>query len=69
MLHLRYSHYAPVNTCSYTVILTKTSSEMSNTWVGYIIFNNNDFAALWDHDKVFRLSKNTFLGHFSFIAN
>ena len=34
--------------------------------VGYIIFHNNDFVALWDCDKVFRLSKNTFLGNFSF---
>ena len=35
--------------------------------VGYIFFHNNDFVALWDCDKVFRLSKNTFLGNFSFI--
>ena len=37
--------------------------------IGYIIFHNNDFAALWNRDKVFKLSKNTFLGNFSFTAN
>ena len=58
-----------LNTCSYTIILIKTSSQKSKTRVGYIIFHNNDFAALWDHDKVFRLSKNTFPGNFSFIAD
>ena len=45
------------------------SFEKSKTRVGYIILHNNDFVALWDSSKVFRLSKNTFLCNFSFIAN
>ena len=51
-----------------TIIFTKTSQK-SKTRVGYIIFHNNGFAALRDRNKVFRLSKNTFQGNFSFIAN
>ena len=58
-----------LNTCIYAIILIKTSSGKPKTRVGYIIFHNNDFAALWDSEKVFRLSKDTFLGNFSFIAN
>ena len=38
--------YLKLNTCSYTIILIKTSSQKSKTTVGYIIFHNNDFAAL-----------------------
>ena len=57
------------DTCIYTIILIKTSSQKSKTRVGYITFYNHDFAALWDCYKVFRLSKNNFLGNFSFIAN
>ena len=46
-----------LNTCIYTFVLIKTSQK-STTRVGYITFHNNEFAALWDHYKVFRLSKN-----------
>ena len=58
-----------LNTWVYTIILIKTSSQKSKTRVGYITFYNNDFAALWDCYKVFRLNKNNFLDNFSFIAN
>ena len=55
--------------CIYTIILIKTSSQKSRTRVGFVIFYNNDFAALWDCYQVFRLNKNNFLDNFSFIAN
>ena len=55
--------------CIYTIILIKTSSQKSRTRVGFVTFYNNDFAALWDCYKVFRLNKNNFLDNFSFIAN
>ena len=58
-----------LNTWVYTIILIKTSSQKSKTRVGYITFYNNDFAALWDCYKVFRLNKNNFLDNFSFITN
>ena len=58
-----------LNTCIYTIILIKTSSQKSKTRVGYITFYNNDFTALWDCYKVFRLNKNNFLDSFSLIAN
>ena len=45
------------------------SSEVSKTRVGYVNFYNNDFGALWDCYKVFRLNKNNFLDNFSFISN
>ena len=55
-------------TCIYTIVLIKTSQK-SKIRVGYITFNHNDFATLWDCYKVYRLSKNNFLDNFSFIAN
>ena len=55
--------------CIYTIILLKTFCQKSKTWVYYLTFNNNDFAALRDCYKVFRLSKNNFLDNFSIIAN
>ena len=58
-----------LNTCSYPIFLIKTSSQNSKTRVSYIVFQNNGFAALRDGNKVFRLSKNTFIDKFSFIAN
>ena len=50
----------------FTIIFFKTSSQKSKTRVGYVTFHNNDFAALWDCYKVFRLSRNNFLDNFSF---
>ena len=58
-----------LNTYIYTIILIKTSSQKSKTRVGYLAFYNNDFVALWDCFKVFRLNRNNFLGNLSFIAN
>ena len=63
-----FLYQAGLNNCIYTIILIKTSQKWK-TGVGYITCHNNDFAALWDRYKVFRLSKNNFLGNFSFIAN
>ena len=37
--------------------------------VHYLTFHNNDFVALRECYKVFRMSKNNFLDNFSFIAN
>ena len=51
------------------ILLLETPSQKYKTRVGCITFYNNNFAALWDHYKVFRLSKNDFLGNFSFIVN
>ena len=61
------SHYR-LNTCIYTIILVKTPFQKSKTRLQCLIFYNNYFAALQDHSKVFRLSKNNFLDNFSFIA-
>ena len=58
-----------LNTWVYIIILIKTSSQKSKNRVGYATFYNNDFVALWDCYKVFRLNKNNFLDNFSFIAN
>ena len=51
------------------LILVFTQLCLSKTRVGYVTFNNNDFAALWDCYKVFRLNTKNFLDNFSFIAN
>ena len=40
-----------IYTCIYTVILIRTSSQKSKSRVHYLIFQNNDFAALQDHLK------------------
>ena len=42
------------------LILVFTQLFLSKTRVGYVTLNNNDFAALWDCYKVFRLNKKTF---------
>ena len=61
-------HYE-LNPCFDTTILVKTTSQNSKTRILYHNCHNIDFTASQDHFKVFRLSKNNFLGNFSLIAN
>ena len=56
-----------IYTCIYIIILIKTSQKFKYR-VHKLTFYNNDFTALQDYFKVFRLSKSNFLDTFMFVV-